>query len=65
MNRIKIACFLFFVGFGIALHDFAHSLWVIGGYREILSLQGGYIGFGLMAIGFILLSYDQIRRLKF
>jgi hypothetical protein len=51
----------FGIGYGIALHDYAHALWEVGGYREVLSLQGGYIGFALILLFFILEFIDFIR----
>jgi hypothetical protein len=41
------AAFAFLVGYGIALHDFAHQVWQLKGTP--ISLEGGYIGFALMA----------------
>jgi len=52
---------LFFMGFGVALHDFTHALWEVGGYPEILSWQGGYVGYTLMLIGFILVVKEHIK----
>jgi len=46
---------LFFVGFGVALHDYLHTMYVLGGYGELISLQGGYIGFIVMFITFLLI----------
>ena len=48
---------LFILGLGVALHDFCHTLWQVGGYWEILSLQGGYIGFILMVIGVVIILW--------
>lgn len=52
---------LFLIGFGIALHDFAHQVWELKG--TVLSLEGGYIGFFLMLIGYILI-YKVWRKSK-
>jgi len=62
VSRLRGVCILGFgVGYGIALHDYAHALWQVGGYREILSFQGGYLGFALMLIFFILEFIDFLR----
>ena len=44
-------------GLGILLHDYFHDMYVIGGYKEILSIQGGYIGLIILIIGWIILNY--------
>lgn len=44
-------------GFGIALHAIANELYYKGGYSEILSFQGEWIGFSLMLAAYILLWY--------
>jgi len=46
---------LFAFGFGLSLHDFAHHLWQLGGIQEVIGLHGGYIGYVIMVIAFILL----------
>lgn len=61
-----ISTVVFMLGMGIALHDYAHTLWEVGGYSEILSVQGGYIGFILMFIAYVMLLpkkviYDGVR----
>ena len=53
-----IATLLFGTGFGIALHDYCHTLWEIGKYKEILSFQGGYIGFVLIILAWIILNLE-------
>ena len=50
----KILFIVFLVAFGVAVHDFAHALYEVGGYGEILSLQGGWFGFAFMLICFLL-----------
>ena len=50
----KILFVVFLVAFGVAVHDFAHALYEVGGYGEILSLQGGWFGFAFMLICFLL-----------
>jgi len=65
ITRLRgLSILLFGIGFGVALHDFAHSLWEVGGYREVLSPQGGYFGFALMLLAFILEFGDFIRLVK-
>jgi hypothetical protein len=41
------AALIFLVGYGIALHDFAHQVWELKGTP--VSMEGGYIGFLMMA----------------
>ncbi|MCD6466233.1 hypothetical protein J7L27_07715 [Candidatus Bathyarchaeota archaeon] len=36
------------------VHDYAHALWQVGGYREILAPQGGWIGLALLLAGWVL-----------
>lgn len=55
---------LFFFGLGVLLHDYAHALWQVGGIREILSFQGGYIGAGISVVGFVLAYYQVFSVLK-
>jgi len=50
-----IGTLLFGIGIGISLHDYCHALWEVGGYKEILSLQGGYFGYAILIIAWILL----------
>ena len=57
-RKFSLSLLIFSVGFGVGLHDFCHALWEVGGYSEILSLQGGYFGFLLMLMGFILGTYE-------
>ena len=44
-------------GFGILFHDYLHGMWLLGGYKELLSFQGGYLGAILMLIGWIIGTY--------
>jgi len=50
----RILKILFWFGLGVLIHDYAHTLWQVGGYKEILSLQGGWIGLILIVISQIL-----------
>lgn len=52
-----IGTLLFGIGTGISLHDYCHALWEVGGYKEILSLQGGYFGYAILIIAWILLMF--------
>lgn len=52
---------LFWIGFGIILHDFAHALWQAGGVKEVLSFQGGYIGLGLIAASWVIATELDLR----
>jgi len=53
---------LFLIGYGIALHDFAHQVWELK--HTIFSLEGGYIGFFLIILGLILMLKDFYEKLK-
>jgi len=53
MTIKKIAWIILLIGYGIALHDFAHQVWELKG--TVISLEGGYIGFIIMLIGLIIL----------
>lgn len=72
-SKIKlIATLLFGTGLGVSLHDYCHALWEIGKLREILSLQGGYFGFTLMIVAWIILNWKNFlkerrenRRIKY
>ncbi|MCS7387170.1 MAG: hypothetical protein NDF55_10675 [archaeon GB-1867-005] len=58
LRRAKVfALMLTCVGYGIALHDFAHQVWELKGTS--LSLEGGYIGFIMMLAGLLLLFLDH------
>ena len=57
-KAFPISVATFFVGLGILLHDYCHALWQVGGISEILSLQGGYFGIAILAVGFILAYYQ-------
>ena len=53
-KHVLAGLLLQFFGLGVLVHDYAHTMWEVGGYREILSPQGGYIGLGIFILGFIL-----------
>jgi len=46
----KLMQTLFWVAVGVLMHDYAHALYLIGGYREILSLQGGWIALAVIVV---------------
>jgi len=50
---------LIFSGLGILLHDYCHALWEVGGYGELLSPQGGYVGLILILIGLVLSALNE------
>jgi len=57
LTRIFFAgLILFLVGYGVALHDFAHQVYELKG--TVLSLEGGYVGFSLIMIGFLVMIYE-------
>lgn len=61
-RKFPIAVALFFMGFGIALHDFAHQVWELKG--TVLSLEGGYLGFVFIIVSFVLLVQGLWRRFR-
>lgn len=63
-RAFPVSIALFFLGLGILLHDYWHALWQVGGYGEILSLQGGYFGAIILVIGFVLAYYQVWKLLK-
>jgi len=65
LNLKTIGYVLFFFGLGVLFHDYLHTMWILGGYPELLSPQGGYFGLIIEMIGFVLIQYnDFVRRLK-
>jgi len=63
-KRFPVSVALFFLGFGVLLHDYFHALWQVGGYREMLKPQGGYIGSVILIMGFILVYYQIWSEVK-
>jgi len=61
-RTIGVAMILFLVGWGIALHNFAHQVWLLKG--TVLSLEGGYVGLFLTLVSFILLTRGFIVWLR-
>ena len=55
---------MFWLSLGIMLHDYCHECWLYGGYPEILSFQGFYVGFVLCVISFIILFWEHIKWLR-
>ncbi len=56
----KISWILALVGWGITIHAVASELYHKGGYSEILSFQGEWIGLTLIAIAYgLLLLHEQ------
>jgi len=47
------------VGYGVALHDFAHQTWELRG--TVLSVEGGYVGFAMMAVGMIMYAWFEVH----
>ena len=65
INWKTLGYIFFFFGLGVLFHDYLHTMWILGGYPELLSPQGGYFGLIIEMIGFILIQYnDFVRRLK-
>jgi len=53
-----IGVITFSIGYGVAIHDFAHQTFELKG--TVLSLEGGYIGFGLITTGFLILLVNSL-----
>ena len=51
----------FAAGYGIALHGIANEAFYKGGYQEILSFQGEYIGLTMIVVSYVLM---YMRRKK-
>jgi len=66
INKLKFlfGTILFWFGLGVLVHDYAHALWQVGGYSEILSLQGGYIGIVLAVLSWLILNINYLREGK-
>jgi len=47
---------LFWVAIGVLMHDYAHALYLIGGYKEILSLQGGWIALAVIVVLWLVIT---------
>ena len=62
LKNEKLGIILFWFGLGILVHDYAHALWQIGGYQEILAPQGGWIGLALMLLGYFLPYMRRVKR---
>lgn len=62
--RTLIGIALFWLSLGVMLHDYCHECWLYGGYPEILSLQGFYIGFAISVVSFIILIREHVKWLK-
>ena len=61
-GKHAIGWILYLIGYGVALHDFAHQVWLLKG--TVISLEGGYIGFALCFVGFIFLTLDYVEWLR-
>jgi len=59
---VSVALFAF--GLGVLIHDYVDALYHTGGWRQVFSLQGGYFGALILAIGFILAYYEVWSALK-
>lgn len=62
LSRITVgAVTLFLVSWGVTLHAAASELYAKGGYREVLSFQGEWIGLAGMFIAIVLLSREHCK----
>jgi len=59
LKKITLLDILFSIGYGITLHGIANELYYKGGYGEILSFQGEWIGLFLIIISYILIRHLQ------
>ena len=57
--RRELAWALYYCGFGVALHDFAHQVWELKGYHNFV--EGGYIGFGVLLLASFYLHWRELR----
>jgi len=63
LSRIQALGWMsYLIGFGIALHDYAHQVWELKG--TVISLEGGYVGFLLLILGFVLMAGDHVKWLR-
>jgi len=63
ISRLRgLTTLIFGIGFGISLHDFAHQVYQLKG--TVLSMEGGYIGFALVLLAFIIEFKDFLRGLN-
>jgi len=60
-RRESAGWMLTLIGYGVALHDYAHQVYELRG--TVLSLEGGYLGFAMMLAGLILLSAGGLKLL--
>lgn len=60
-RKFLLGLILFSIGYGIALHDFAHQVFQLKG--TVFSLEGGYVGFLLMILSFFLILYELFKQL--
>jgi len=54
-----ISLILTCVGYGISLHDFTHQVWELRG--TVFSPEGGYVGFGMMAVGIVMAVWAELQ----
>jgi hypothetical protein len=62
-KKLVISSFFIAGGYGTSLHAIAGELYDKAGYKEILSIQGEWIGMAILAIG-IFLSIKWLWKLK-
>jgi len=55
--QLRWAHIFFLIGYGIALHDFAHQVWELKGTP--ISVEGGYVGFGIMLVAILYLGFKK------
>ena len=53
----SVLIIIFLIAFGVTFHDWAGAQIRAGGIPELLSLQGGWFGFSIMLIVFVVYIY--------
>jgi len=53
---------IFLIAFGVTFHDWAGAQLGAGGISELLSLQGGWFGFAIMLIAFLVYRHLETRK---
>ena len=57
--RRELAWVIYFVSLGVAIHDFAHQVWELRGFHNLL--EGGYIAFGFILLTTGYLFWRELR----
>lgn len=60
-RKFAFGTLLYGIGLGVMLHDFAHECWELGGYSEILSPHGFYVGLIIAVIGYFITFKEYLK----